>query len=187
MTESRSSHETSGSDPFELWRQFYSANEEMWTKAMKDMITTPDYAEAQGKMLEIFLSYQKYIRETMSSQLSTMNLPSGDDVARLGELIVGLEEKVDQSEEEITGLLEELVKKTDRLQDRITSLDKRAEEFEKKVRQLDDRVATFGKSLERQVEAAEARVRNEREKANAQRAAGAQASGAQKESERKGK
>lgn len=89
------------SDPFEAWRKFYEANEQIWSKAAKETTNTEAFAEAQGRMLETFLAFQKTARDTMSAQLATMNLPSRDDVARLGELIVGLEEKVDRIEDRL--------------------------------------------------------------------------------------
>lgn len=82
-------------DPFALWRQYYEANEAAWTRAVKEMTTTPSFAEAQGKLLEIVLSSQKLLRDGIAAQLGSLNLPTRDDVARLGELILGLEEKVD--------------------------------------------------------------------------------------------
>lgn len=104
MTEQRGQTEAPRPDPFELWRQFYEVNEQAWTKAMKDVMTTRGYAEAQGKMLETFLSFQKMMRDGMSAQLNTLNLPTRDDVARLGELLVGLEEKIDQFDERLADL-----------------------------------------------------------------------------------
>lgn len=104
MTENRAQREQPGQDPFELWRQFYEDNEQAWTRAMKDVFSTQGYAEAQGKMLETFLALQKTMRDGMSAQLNNLNVPTRDDVARLGELILGLEEKVDQLDEQIAGL-----------------------------------------------------------------------------------
>lgn len=102
MAEQRAAQEPARRDPFELWRQLYEANEQAWNKAIKEMTTTPDYAEAQGKLLEILLAYQKFIRDGITTQLTTLNVPTRDDISRLGELIVALEEKVDRLEETIS-------------------------------------------------------------------------------------
>ncbi len=110
MTDSSAQQEPARRDPFELWRQFYEANEQAWSKAVREMVTTREYAEAQGKMLETFLAFQKMMREGMTTQLTNLNLPTRDDVARLGELILGLEEKVDQLEDRLASLDERLAK-----------------------------------------------------------------------------
>lgn len=82
-------------DPFELWKQVYEANEQAWNSALERMIGTPSFAEAQGKLLDTFLSAQRALREQTRSYLEAMNVPTREDIARLGELIVGLEEKID--------------------------------------------------------------------------------------------
>ena len=91
-------------DPFEAWRKFYEANEQIWAKAAKDTTNTAQFAEMQGKMLETFLTFQRAARDGMNAQLATMNLPSRDDVARLGELILGLEEKIDAIDDRLAAL-----------------------------------------------------------------------------------
>jgi hypothetical protein len=83
-------------DPFELWRQIYAANERAWNAALERSMATPAFADAQGKLLETFLNVQKTFREQVRTYLEAVNVPSREDIARLGELIVGLEEKVDQ-------------------------------------------------------------------------------------------
>ena len=42
------------------------------------------------------LAAQKSVRDNMRTYLETMNVPTREDIARLGELVVGLEEKIDQ-------------------------------------------------------------------------------------------
>jgi polyhydroxyalkanoic acid synthase PhaR subunit len=115
MSDQRGPQQPNQYDPFELWRQFYEANEQAWTKAIKDMTSTQAYAEAQGRMLEVFLSYQKMVRDAMSTQLTAFNLPTREDVANLGELIVNLEEKVDKLDESVA-----------QLNDRLAAMEKRA-------------------------------------------------------------
>lgn len=83
-------------DPFALWRQWYEASEKAWGKAAADATDSEAYAALQGRMLESYLAFQKTARDMATAQLETMNIASRDDVSRLGELILGLEEKIDQ-------------------------------------------------------------------------------------------
>jgi ribosomal protein L12E/L44/L45/RPP1/RPP2 len=83
-------------DPFETWRQLYDANERAWTSALEQAMGSDEFGEASGKMLETMLAAQKSVRENMRTYLETMNVPTREDIARLGELVVGLEEKIDQ-------------------------------------------------------------------------------------------
>lgn len=83
-------------DPFETWRQLYDANERAWTEALEQTMSSPEFEESSGKMLETMLAAQKSVRDNMRTYLETMNVPTREDIARLGELVVGLEEKIDQ-------------------------------------------------------------------------------------------
>jgi Poly(R)-hydroxyalkanoic acid synthase subunit (PHA_synth_III_E)/Collagen triple helix repeat (20 copies) len=85
-----------GTDPYETWRQLYDANERAWTSALEQAMGSDEFGETSGKMLEAMLAAQKSVRENMRTYLETMNVPTREDIARLGELVVGLEEKIDQ-------------------------------------------------------------------------------------------
>jgi polyhydroxyalkanoic acid synthase PhaR subunit len=108
MTKRRATKETPETtpppDPFEMWRKFYDANESAWTKAAQETTSSEAFAELQGRMLDTFLAFQKGARDAMNTQLATLNLPSRDDVARLGEIILGLEEKIDQLDDRISAM-----------------------------------------------------------------------------------
>jgi polyhydroxyalkanoic acid synthase PhaR subunit len=87
--------------PFELWRQIYETNERAWNAVLERTVNNPSFAESSGKILETFLSAQKTVRDNMRQYLEQINLPTREDIARLGELIVSLEEKVDQMDDRL--------------------------------------------------------------------------------------
>src|SRR6476620_7760118 len=88
--------QTRADDPFETWRQLYDANERAWTEALEQTMSSPEFEESSGKMLETMLAAQKAVRDNMRTYLETMNVPTREDIARLGEIVIGLEEKIDQ-------------------------------------------------------------------------------------------
>lgn len=83
-------------DLLAMWRQLYDANEKVWSQASSEFMETPAFAQWQGRMLETFLGFQKAIKESTTAQLQAANIPTRDDIARLGELILSLEEKIDR-------------------------------------------------------------------------------------------
>ena len=93
-------------DPFETWRQLYDANERAWSTALEQAMASPDFSESSGKMLEAMLAAQKSVRDNMRTYLETINVPTREDIARLGELVVGLEEKIDQLADRLDGIEE---------------------------------------------------------------------------------
>ena len=80
---------------FALWKQLYDANEKVWSQATGEFMESPAFAQWQGTMLETFLAFQKAWKDSATAQLEAANIATRDDIARLGELIVQLEEKVD--------------------------------------------------------------------------------------------
>jgi polyhydroxyalkanoic acid synthase PhaR subunit len=91
-------------DPFEMWRQLYDTNERAWTAALDQAMNRPEFGASSGKMLETILAAQKAVRDNMRTYLETINVPTREDIARLGELVVGLEEKIDQVADRLDGI-----------------------------------------------------------------------------------
>ena len=91
-------------DPFELWRQIYDTNERAWNAVLERTVNNPAFAESSGKILETFLSAQKTVRDNMRMYLEQINVPTREDISRLGELILSLEEKVDQLDDRLAGV-----------------------------------------------------------------------------------
>ena len=83
-------------DVFGIWRQLYDANEKAWTTALEQSMASSEFGESSGRLLETMLAAQKSVRDNMRAYLESMNVPTREDIARLGELVVGLEEKSDQ-------------------------------------------------------------------------------------------
>ena len=98
-------------DPFEVWRQVYDANERTWSAALEQAMGSPEFGESSGKLLETMLAAQKSVRDNMRTYLETMNVPTREDIARLGELVIGLEEKIDQVADRLDAI-EEAVRAT---------------------------------------------------------------------------
>ena len=107
----------SGYDPFEMWRQVYETNEKAWNETLERLTSTPSFAESQGKLLETLLAAQKQMRDSTRLFLESANFPTREDIARLGEILVGLEEKIDQLDERLDGIEQALCSRGDDEQD----------------------------------------------------------------------
>ena len=91
-------------DVFGIWRQLYDENERAWSAALEQAMGSSEFGESSGRLLETMLAAQKSVRDNMRGYLETMNVPTREDIARLGELVVGLEEKVDQIADRLDGI-----------------------------------------------------------------------------------
>ena len=95
-------------DPFAAWRQAYDAAEQAWTKALQQTTGTDTFAESLGRSLDSYLGFQKMMRENTQLYLESMNVPTRNDITRLGELIVNLENKIDDLDDRVDTLLTEV-------------------------------------------------------------------------------
>src|ERR1700682_4765130 len=88
-------------NPFEVWKQIYEANERAWNSALEQAMASPTFAESQGRFLESMLAAQKAVRDNPRNFMEAINIRTREDIARLGELITSLEEKIDQLDDRL--------------------------------------------------------------------------------------
>jgi polyhydroxyalkanoic acid synthase PhaR subunit len=100
--------DNAASNPFEVWKQIYEANERAWNSALEKAMASPNFAEAQGRLLESLLAAQKSVRDNTRTFLQAMNVPTREDIIHVGELITALEEKIDQLDDRLLAIEERL-------------------------------------------------------------------------------
>ncbi|MGE5422469.1 MAG: hypothetical protein ACM3QW_04335 [Ignavibacteriales bacterium] len=94
-------------NPFELWKKFYVATEDAMSTTVKESISTQTYAQMVDGILNQYLVAHKLFSEANTKNLENSPLPSKFDVARVAELVVSLEDKLDQIE---SGLITQLIR-----------------------------------------------------------------------------
>lgn len=85
-------------DLAELWKQMYFSTEGDWSKTMKGFISTETFVAMLDKTLEQYLAMSKISHQQMDKFSEKGIVPSKKDVARVAELVISLEEKVDMME-----------------------------------------------------------------------------------------
>ncbi len=150
-------------DAFAVWRQLYDANERAWNSALEGAMGSPEFGESSGRLLETMLAAQKSVRDNMRAYLETMNVPTREDIARLGELVVGLEEKSDQIADRLD-VLEDAVRsrpaevaKIDRIAKRLDTIERAVRSRPAEVAKI-DRIAKRLDTIERAVRSRPAEV-----------------------------
>lgn len=120
-------------DPFKIWRQAFEVSEQAFGTAMEKALNTTQFAEANGKLMEAILLTMKAARGNVKTFLHTLNFPSREDTARLGQLIIALEEKVDQMHDRMDQLEEQLAEALAALKAQSSAKAPRAEKAEAEV------------------------------------------------------
>jgi len=71
----------------------------MWSKVVGDIIGTEKFVEAAGHFLESYTSFYRTVRRSSEEYFRNLQLPTRSDLARVAELVVNLEVKVDSVED----------------------------------------------------------------------------------------
>jgi len=142
------------SDPFTFIKQWYDATSETWAKVIGDLIGTEKFMEFSSQFFESYMSFYRTFRRANEEFFSNLQLPTRSDIARVAELVIGVEDKVEQIEDEfedfqdsyskvissgLNGHLDQVEKKLDALPTAlqkltvIDSLEKRLDQVEKKL------------------------------------------------------
>ncbi len=152
-------------DPFTFFKQWYDASRETWAKIVGDIVGNEKFIEDASQFLESYTSYYAATRRANENYFRNLQLPTRSDLARVAEIIVALEEKVDRLDDafddiedgtsqvatkdimrELEGRLNIVEKKLDTLSsvlgklETIEKLAKRTEGIEKKLDQLIDAI-----------------------------------------------
>ena len=85
-------------DLAELWKEMYFATEGDWAKTMKSFISTETFVAMLDKTLEQYLAMSKISRQQMDKISEKGIVPNKKDIARVAELVISLEEKIDMME-----------------------------------------------------------------------------------------
>ncbi len=86
-------------DPFTFFKQWYDATNETWATMLNDVAASEKFLEFSSSFFESYLTFVGVTRRAHEAYFRSLQLPVLSDVARVAELIIALEEKVDGIDE----------------------------------------------------------------------------------------
>lgn len=93
-------------DPFTLFRQWYEATSEQWSKSVEQIIGSEQFLDATAPFTESYTSLVRAFRRASEEYFQQLQLPTLSDISRIAGLVVNLEEKVDKIEDAFEDLAE---------------------------------------------------------------------------------
>lgn len=130
-------------DPFAMWQDYYKNVQNYWGPAINEKVGTEEFSEWMGKVLEGNLLFRQMTDKNTKQFLEQMNLPTREDLASVSSLIINLDQKIDDMEEQLEDSLEKQTS-TDALKKDMVSLKKEVKEIGSKL----DEVLNFLKQEE---------------------------------------
>ena len=88
-------------DLIELWKEYYFKNENSWGEVIKEYITKETFVYMLDKTLDHYLSNEKIMRQNMDKYFERSSFPSKKDIARVAEMVIAVEEKVEVLDDQL--------------------------------------------------------------------------------------
>ncbi|MDX6555281.1 MAG: hypothetical protein QOD86_1476 [Miltoncostaeaceae bacterium] len=92
-------------DPFQVLRQSYDQATEAWAQAVEQAISTEEFAASAGRLMERYTEMQEVLRKTSEAVAEQLHIPTKDDIARVAQLVINVERKVDDVSDQADDLL----------------------------------------------------------------------------------
>lgn len=87
-------------DVFALWKEIYNRTESVWQDAIQETLEKKSFAESLGQIQSQYVQYQELVNKMTESYLKQANIPTRDEIANVASLIVNVDSKIDQLEDE---------------------------------------------------------------------------------------
>ena len=95
------SHVPQSTDPFAVWRDWVSQSERQWNAFLNNAMATDEFSQTVGRFMDVYVNMQKSMNEGMSRYLSSVNLPSRQDILGLGDRLTAIEERLTSIEKSL--------------------------------------------------------------------------------------
>lgn len=131
----------------ELWKELYFKNEAIWAEAFKNYLSTKSFVNMMDTTLDQHLTLEKMTRQNLDKFFETTPVPSKQDVARVGELVISLEEKIDTIEFQLLNNFQSMADSLIKIADYQGKLKNQFSELKKEINSLGKRLDKLEKNL----------------------------------------
>ncbi|MFJ8066286.1 polyhydroxyalkanoate biosynthesis repressor PhaR [Psychrobacillus sp. NPDC096426] len=131
--------QTTSFDAFAMWKNVYEKTESTWRDAIQDTLGKESFAESLGQIQSQYLQYQGFVNKITESYLKQVNLPSRDEIANVASLVINVESKVDDLEDQMDVHKADTSREIDQLKKLVNNLDKK---LDKVIELLDKSLAS---------------------------------------------
>jgi polyhydroxyalkanoic acid synthase PhaR subunit len=88
-------------DPFAAWRDWLSTSERQWNSFLNQAMSTDEFGQAMGRMMDVYLGMQKNMNEVMGRYFTALNVPTRTDVLSLANRLSEIEERLGSIEDAV--------------------------------------------------------------------------------------
>ena len=127
-------------EPFKIWKDMYEHTEKAWNDVIQDTLGKETFSEGLGQIQSSYLQYHEMISNVTEAYFKQVNIPTRDEVANVASLVINLEDKVDNIDDQLYENSETITKEINQLKRAVGNLEKKFDKVLEAIAALDKKV-----------------------------------------------
>lgn len=129
-------------EPFSMWKDMYEHTEKAWNDVIQDTLGKESFSEGLGQIQSSYLQYHEMISNLTEAYFKQANIPTRDEVAGVASLVINLEDKIDNIDDQLYENSETVTKEINQLKRSVGNLEKKFDKVLEVLVALDKRLQT---------------------------------------------
>ncbi|MER1985334.1 MAG: polyhydroxyalkanoate biosynthesis repressor PhaR [Solibacillus sp.] len=129
-------------EPFTLWKDMYEHTEKAWHDVIQDTLGKESFSEGLGQVQSSYLQYHEMISNFTEAYLKQANIPTRDEVANVASLVINLENKIDNIDDQLYENSETVTNEINQLKRTVGNLEKKFDKVLEAIAALDKKLET---------------------------------------------
>ena len=127
-------------EPFTMWKDMYEHTEKAWRDVIQDTLGKESFAEGLGQIQSSYLQHHEIISSVTETYFKQLNIPTRDEIANVSSLIINLENKIDQIDDQFYENSETVTKEINQLKRTVGNLEKKFDKVLEAIIALDKKI-----------------------------------------------
>ena len=116
-------------EPFSMWKDMYEHTEKAWHDVIQDTLGKESFSKGLGQVQSNYLQYHEVISNLTEAYCKQANILTRDDVANVASLVINLEDKVDNIDDQLDENSETMTKEINQLKRTVVNLEKKLDKI----------------------------------------------------------
>lgn len=129
-------------EPFSMWKDMYEHTEKAWHNVIQDTLGKETFSEGLGQIQSSYLHYHEVISNVTEAYFKQANIPTRDEVASVASLVINLENKIDNIDDQLYQNSETVTKEINQVKRTVSNLEKKFDKVLEALAALDKKILT---------------------------------------------
>ena len=129
-------------EPFTMWKDMYEHTEKAWHDVIQDTLGKESFSEGLGQVQSSYLKYHEMISNFTEAYFKQANIPTRDEVANVATLVINLENKIDNIDDQLYENSETATNEIIQLKRTVGNLEKKIDKILEAIAALDKKIVT---------------------------------------------